>query len=211
MGLGLLKADGLDGLLDGLAREPTRGDVLALDAEVADGRLQTVRSPGLPWQAVRSAAETHVAERLLVESLAKPADAWVWRRVNRPLSARVTRALVDLPLHPNHATIAVFVVGMAGCIAIASSGRYLVPLLGALLLQCAAVLAGVDGELARLRYQGSFVGAWLDKSATTSPQSPASWRSPPTSRTAVTRPSGPGWGSPRRSPVSSPSPSRTST
>jgi phosphatidylglycerophosphate synthase len=162
VGLATLRADGLAGLIDGLAADPARGDVTALDAEVAEGQLQTVPVTGLPWQAVRSAAELRTAERLLVESLARPADAWVSRRVNRPLSARLTRLLVDLPLLPNHVSVAVFVVGMAGCIAIASGGRYLLPLLGALLLQGAAVLAGVDGELARVRYQGSFLGAWLD-------------------------------------------------
>jgi phosphatidylglycerophosphate synthase len=80
----------------------------------------------------------------------------------RPLSGRVTRLLVDLPVHPIHASVAVFIVGLAGCVAIAAGGRYFLPLLGAVLLAGAAVLAGVDGELARLRYQGSFLGGWLD-------------------------------------------------
>ena len=162
VGLALLPPSALGSLIDGLGREPTRGDLLGLDVLVAVGRAQTVPVTGLPWQAVRSAAETRAAERLLLGSLVQPTEGWVAVHVDRPLSARVTRLLADAPVHPDHASLAVLLLGLAGCAAVASGGRYLLPLLGAFLVRCAAVLAGVDGGLARLRYQGSSIGAWLD-------------------------------------------------
>ena len=162
VGVAVVRPDVLGDLLDSVASEPTRGDVLVLEAEVAEGRLQAVPVTGLPWQSVRSDAEARAAERLLIAAMAKPADGWVARHLLRPLSARVTELLADSAVQPNHITVGAFVVAMAGCIAIASTGRYLVALLGALVLAAAAVLGEVDGELARLRHQCSPLGGWLD-------------------------------------------------
>jgi phosphatidylglycerophosphate synthase len=163
VGVGVVRPDVLGDLLDGVAREPLHGDVAVLDTEVTEGRLQAVPVTGLPWQAVRSEAETHAAERLLIAAMAKPADGWVARHLLRPLSARLTALLAGSRVEPNHVTLAAFVVAMGGCIAITSSGRwYPVALLGALVLAGAAVLGEVDGELARLRHQCSPLGGWLD-------------------------------------------------
>jgi phosphatidylglycerophosphate synthase len=162
VGVGVVRPDVLGDLLDGVAREPTRGDVAVLDTELAEGRLEPIPVTGLPWQAVRSEPEARTAARLLIDAMAKPADGWVARRLLRPLSARVTALAVDLPIHPNHVTLAAFVVAMAGCIAITASRWYPVALLGALVLAAGAVLGEVDGELARLRHQCTPLGGWLD-------------------------------------------------
>ena len=162
VGVAVVRPDQVGDLLDSAAREPTRGDVVVLDGEIAEGRLQAVPVTGLPWQAVRSDAEARAAARLLIAAMAKPADGWVARQLLRPLSTRLTALLAESSLQPNHVTIAAFVVAMAGCIAISATAWYPVALLGALVVACAAVLGEVDGELARLRHQCSPLGGWLD-------------------------------------------------
>ena len=58
-------------------------------------------------------------------------------------------------------TIFTFLVGLAGAI-VAARGGYLPTLLGAVLMQCNSILDGCDGELARVRFQHSRTGQWLD-------------------------------------------------
>jgi CDP-L-myo-inositol myo-inositolphosphotransferase len=58
-------------------------------------------------------------------------------------------------------TVFTFLIGIFAAIA-AGKGGYGYTLLGAFILQCASVLDGVDGELARIRLQKSKVGEWLD-------------------------------------------------
>lgn len=98
------------------------------------------------------------AERQLVWSLRKSADGLAARWINRHLSLRMTWLLMRTPVHPNHVTIAAFVVALLGAVAIARG----LPVLGFLLVNLGSIIDGVDGELARLRCQFSRTGQWLD-------------------------------------------------
>jgi phosphatidylglycerophosphate synthase len=53
------------------------------------------------------------------------------------------------------------VLALAGAVTIASGG-YLAGVLGMLLVQAGSIIDGCDGELARLRFQFSRAGQWLD-------------------------------------------------
>ncbi|MDI7268029.1 MAG: CDP-alcohol phosphatidyltransferase family protein, partial [Myxococcota bacterium] len=117
---------------------------------------------GPPWQPVRDDADAGNARRLLFRSLGKPQDGIVSRYMNRPISIAISRLLVDLPVHPNLVTIAVSLIGLAGCVAVAVGDAYWWPLVGTALVHVASILDGCDGELARLRHQQSHLGAWLD-------------------------------------------------
>jgi phosphatidylglycerophosphate synthase len=101
------------------------------------------------------------ARHHLFEACRKPADGIVSRHLNRHISIAISKRLVDLPVSPNAMTALTFAVGLAAaCIALA--GSYAHTLVAALLMQCNSILDGVDGELARVRLEGSRLGQWLD-------------------------------------------------
>jgi len=102
------------------------------------------------------------AETLLLHSLIKPTDGLVSRAFNRPVSLRVTRALLDTALTPNQMTIIAALFGAAAVVVVALGGvAWLFP--GALLLHAQSVLDGCDGEISRLKYIRSRAGEWMDQ------------------------------------------------
>jgi CDP-L-myo-inositol myo-inositolphosphotransferase len=111
---------------------------------------------------VRSAADLEAAERFLVRSAGKDTDGIVSRHINRKVSQALTGLLVNVPLTPNAVTLVVSLVGVAAA-ALVLAGGYARTALGAALFVLNSVLDGVDGELARLRFQESATGAWLDR------------------------------------------------
>ncbi|HEY7681366.1 MAG TPA: CDP-alcohol phosphatidyltransferase family protein [Gemmatimonadales bacterium] len=109
-----------------------------------------------------SEANCRRATDLLLTSLLKATDGLIARSINRPLSLRLTRALLDTSLTPNQMTLIAAVFGLAGIAVVAVGGaRWLVP--GALLLQVQSILDGCDGEISRLKYIRSRLGEWLDQ------------------------------------------------
>jgi phosphatidylglycerophosphate synthase len=137
-----------------LARElsaPLVGaDVVRLDRGRWDGLRVTD-------EATRRAAEDAVFGALYRADL-----GFVARRLNKPISVRLTRyVLVRTPITPNQITLFAAALGVAGC-ALMASGRFAWVALGLLLEHVQSVLDGCDGELARVRFQQSKLGAWLD-------------------------------------------------
>lgn len=104
---------------------------------------------------------TAVVEKELLASLSNPQDGFLDYYLNRPLSRWLTLRLANLPLRANHVTVFSITVGLVAAVLFAVGG-YLLPLLGAFVLQIAAVLDCCDGELARLRFEESQLGYWLD-------------------------------------------------
>jgi phosphatidylglycerophosphate synthase len=105
----------------------------------------------------RSNAEDAIFAELLRSDLGVVA-----RHLNKPLSFRITRYLLcRLPVTPNQVTLAAGAVGLAGC-ALVVSGRPGLMFAGLLLAHLQSVLDGCDGELARVRFQQSDIGEWLD-------------------------------------------------
>jgi len=97
----------------------------------------------------------------LFESCRKPVDGLVSRYLNRHISLFVSRHLVNTPITPNQMTVATFAVGVLAAY-VASRGGYRDTLAAAALMQLNSILDGCDGELARVRFQGSRLGEWLD-------------------------------------------------
>ncbi|MBZ0235439.1 MAG: CDP-alcohol phosphatidyltransferase family protein, partial [Deltaproteobacteria bacterium] len=110
-----------------------------------------------------SASERRAADAWLWQFVNKPLlDAPLTRYVYRPLARPLTRLFVRLPFSPNQITIASILIGQLGCV-IASRPGYGLHLLGiSIMAWVSGLLDNVDGELARLRLQGSKLGAWLD-------------------------------------------------
>jgi CDP-L-myo-inositol myo-inositolphosphotransferase len=102
------------------------------------------------------------AENALLANLRdKPSDGPVSRHFNRPLSMRISRLLVKYPITPNQISLFSFLCSMLAA-GLFSVGSYALLLLGGLLTQFASVIDGCDGEVARLKFQSSDYGGWLD-------------------------------------------------
>ncbi len=101
------------------------------------------------------------AEKQLVWSLRKQWQGIAAYWINRHLSLPVTRAIMRTSILPNHVTVFCFLLAVAGGVVIGQGG-YLAGLVGMVLVNLGSILDGVDGELARLKYRFSDIGAWLD-------------------------------------------------
>lgn len=105
----------------------------------------------------RRKAETAIFAELMRGDL-----GWVARHFNKPVSFFLTRHFFcQLPVTPNQVTIGAALVGLLGTILIAS-GDYALMVWGFFLAHLQSILDGCDGELARVRFQQSAIGEWLD-------------------------------------------------
>jgi phosphatidylglycerophosphate synthase len=111
--------------------------------------------------APRDARTLRAAERRLVRSLRKSADGIMAKALNRRLSLPLTGLLCRTRVHPNHVTLFALACALAGGFVLARPG-YLAAVVGMLLVELGSIVDGIDGELARLRFQFSRAGQWLD-------------------------------------------------
>jgi len=114
------------------------------------------------WIDVDDPVAFHKAEQALLKRLRdKPNDGPVARYLNRPISVRISRYLVQRDVTPNQISLFSFLCSLlaAGLFAL---GGYFALLLGGVLAQFASIVDGCDGEVARLKYQSSDFGGWFD-------------------------------------------------
>lgn len=134
------------------------GQPLVLGADVV--RPQTRRFDGglrVVDEGTRRQAEDAVFGDLLRGDL-----GFVARHINKKVSFWFTRnVLCHLPVTPNQVTLGAGVIGLVGCFLIATGSRPAI-VAGFLLAQVQSILDGCDGELARVRFQQTAIGEWLD-------------------------------------------------
>lgn len=129
---------------------------------IGDVELATIAPPYRGFTAAApDRAGLRRAERRLVWSLPKQAAGIASALINRHLSLPVTFLLKRTSIRPNHVTVFCFLLAAAGGVVIAQGG-YRAGVIGMLLVNLGSILDGVDGELARLRYQYSRLGQWMD-------------------------------------------------
>ncbi len=127
-----------------------------------EGRAKAVDINGHFWIDVDDPTAVRQAENALLTDLGgKPNDGPVSRHLNRPLSVRISRRLVNYGITPNQISLFSFLCSVlaAGLFAL---GGYLALLLGGFLAQFTSVVDGCDGEVARLKFQTTPYGGWLD-------------------------------------------------
>jgi phosphatidylglycerophosphate synthase len=112
-------------------------------------------------EAVDTAEGRRRAVRALFEACRKPVDGIVSRNLNRHVSIAISKRLVATSVLPNHITALTLLLGLAAAVFVARGG-YAWPLAGAALMQINSIVDGVDGELARVRFEQSRLGDWLD-------------------------------------------------
>ena len=143
----------------------TKGDVTlsgAVQLLAAEGKVTACEIGGDFWIDVDDRAMLRLAESaLLAELRDKPSDGPVARYLNRPISIRISRLLARFPVTPNHISLFSFLCSLVAAGLIAAEG-YLALALGGVLAQFASVIDGCDGEVARLKFQTSSYGGWLD-------------------------------------------------
>ena len=100
------------------------------------------------------------AERTLRRSIFKDTDGRI-AQFNRRISLPISVALIRTPLTANQLSILLVAVGFySGWLF--SLGHYRTSLLAACLSLVASILDGSDGEIARLKYQESALGCWIE-------------------------------------------------
>ena len=127
----------------------------------ANGRAKAILMDGF-WIDVDDPTAFQKAEQALLKRLRdKPNDGPVARYLNRPLSVRISRYLVQRDVTPNQISLFSFLCSLlaAGLFAL---GGYFALLVGGVLAQFASIIDGCDGEVARLKYQSSDFGGWFD-------------------------------------------------
>ncbi|MEI2721434.1 MAG: CDP-alcohol phosphatidyltransferase family protein [Gemmatimonadales bacterium] len=110
---------------------------------------------------VESPTDVRQVNRRLLTSLGKPSDGYVARYVNRAFSTRLTGWLANTSVTPNMVSVVVLAFALSAAWFLAR-GNALGFVLGCALNQCASMLDGTDGELARLKFLDSRQGAWID-------------------------------------------------
>ena len=127
-----------------------------------DGLANAVDIDGQFWVDVDDPeAFERAEEALMADMKGKVNDGPVARILNRPLSTWFSRRLVNYSITPNQISLISFLFSTlaAGLFAL---GGYLALFLGGVLGQFASVIDGCDGEVARLKFQASDYGKWLD-------------------------------------------------
>jgi CDP-L-myo-inositol myo-inositolphosphotransferase len=114
-------------------------------------------APGT-WTDVDVPEDLRSARRRLRRSLGKDGDGPISRALNRPISTRISMALVRFPVSPDLISVVVAIAG--GIAAALLAGGY--GIAGGIAVQAVSILDGVDGEIARLRLKASARGAMVD-------------------------------------------------
>jgi len=110
---------------------------------------------------VRDARERALAYRAHLKSLIKPTSGLMEKLYMRPLSQHLTRLFVPTPVTPNQMSVVTlgFALWAAYLVSLPEQGAVVA---GGLMHIWMRVVDCIDGELARLRYQASRFGQWLD-------------------------------------------------
>ncbi|MBI4561864.1 MAG: CDP-alcohol phosphatidyltransferase family protein [Candidatus Rokubacteria bacterium] len=136
-----------------------------LEGQVRSGRVTLVAGGG-HFVSVTDAGSRREAEAVLHRSLGTEADSWVDRLMNRPCSQLLTRLLVRFPVTPNQVSLVSLALGLAA----AWQFWHATPasaLLGLFFYLLEVVADHADGAIARLTFQESHLGRWLDVSVDT--------------------------------------------
>ena len=135
----------------------------AIEADRHPAARYRVIGPGSiprPALSVQRQEDLPAAELVLRRAMFKSTDG-ILARFNRRISLPLSLLLVRTPITANQ--ISLFIVGLGFWAAwLFSRGTYAACLLAAIISLAASILDGCDGEVARLKYQESIFGCWLE-------------------------------------------------
>jgi phosphatidylglycerophosphate synthase len=105
-------------------------------------------------------ADLEAAEQNIRRSSYKDTDNKL-ARFNRSMSLPISIALIRTPVTANQLSVALVAIGFYSAW-LFSTGHYWAGALGGFLSLAASVMDGCDGEIARLKYQESALGCWIE-------------------------------------------------
>jgi FKBP-type peptidyl-prolyl cis-trans isomerase FkpA len=136
------------------------------------GAMNTARQPGSsfrvigpgsipqPALSVQRQEDVPAAELAIRRATFKPTDG-VLARFNRRISLPISLMLIRTPITANQISVGIVALGFWAAW-LFSRGTYAAGLFGAAVSLAASILDGCDGEVARLKYQESVFGCWLE-------------------------------------------------
>ena len=140
-------------ILAELRERRTRALPLPSGLDVAAGRARLALR-------ITTEGELGEAEQTIRRASYKDTDARV-ARFNRRISLPISIALIPTPFTANQLSVILVAIGMYTAW-LFSIGHYWTGVLGGFLSLAASVLDGCDGEIARLKYQESALGCWIE-------------------------------------------------
>ncbi len=138
-------------------------DAMAVYAADELTRASAANRTPEPFARIEGPADVRRVEKRLAVMIRKSIDqdGIVSYYAFRPISRLMTRAVLNTRVAPNHVSSVAMLCGVAAAVVAAFGGYY--PVLAAgILYWVGAVIDCVDGEIARLRIEGSKMGEWLD-------------------------------------------------
>lgn len=147
-------------LLDALSKAISQGRYTLTDGVNILAGLRKVKLHFVEgqWIDVDDQASYHYAEKILLRSLVPAKDGFISRILNRRFSLSITRFLAQTRITPNQITFFSFLIAVAAAFCFAAGN----PLCGGVLAQLSSIIDGVDGEVARLKFQKSNYGGLFD-------------------------------------------------
>lgn len=157
--LALVPGTAADGLLQAFGEKASPDQILHRLRQTEGERREE-----LPAEAViriDREEDLPVAERRLFQGLIKPTESFLSQKFERKVSLAITRRLLYSRVTPNQISVASILLGIFSTLLFLGESRIL-HVLGGLLILFSSIVDGCDGELARLRFQESRLGSWLD-------------------------------------------------
>jgi phosphatidylglycerophosphate synthase len=160
------------GLCDGAPRGDAAAALATLgkpdgDVELAKQWRDTERATTHEYSGVArhravTREERKAATKYLFKLIWKPEqDGFLSYHLFRPVAYPITRFFLPTPVSPNGITFIVALLAIGGCVIVAGAS-YEAAVIGSVMQHVAGYFDCTDGEIARLRHEGSKFGMWFD-------------------------------------------------
>lgn len=113
------------------------------------------------WMKVNTKKDLKQTEKIMLKSLIKKNDGLIAKAMNRPISIKISKYLSKTNIKPNTISYVTFIIALLSAIFF-SFGTHVFNFIAGLVAQFASILDGCDGEIAKLKFSGSYYGGFLD-------------------------------------------------
>lgn len=110
------------------------------------------------WQDIDNIEDLKIAEAKILKNAISPQDGIIAKKINRKISLRITKIIVKTRLTAIQLSLISFVLGLFSAIFFILR----LPLVAGIIAQLSSILDGVDGEIAKVKFQSSEFGSYLD-------------------------------------------------
>ncbi len=149
--------------IDTIVEHLSEGMSLALDeiVERVAGAADIIDEPRGWFVSVVDEESAQYAERSLWDDCRKPVDGIVARYWNRNVSLAVSRRIAQFDISPNVISAATFPTALVAA-GLATLGTFWAFLAAGIFYHINGIADGIDGEIARVKYEFSVTGEWVD-------------------------------------------------